>query len=92
MPPDVPAVAEVLPGYAYSSWYGLFGPAQMPAPLVARIADAARAALGSELMRERFRDEGLVPMGTGPDEFGAFVRSEITRWGKVVAATGAKPE
>ena len=90
--PDVPAVAEVLPGYAYSSWYGLFGPAQMPAPLVARIADAARAALGSELMRERFRDEGLVPMGTGPDEFGAFVRSEITRWGKVVAATGAKPE
>ncbi|WP_395348099.1 tripartite tricarboxylate transporter substrate binding protein [Variovorax sp. UC122_21] len=90
--PDVPAVAEVLPGYAYSSWYGLFGPAQMPAPLVARIADAARAALGSELMRARFRDEGLVPMGTGPDEFGAFVRSEITRWGKVVAATGAKPE
>jgi len=90
--PDVPAVAEVLPGYAYSSWYGLFGPAQMPAPLVARIADAARAALGSELMRERFRDEGLVPMGTGPEEFGAFVRSEITRWGKVVAATGAKPE
>ncbi|MFS2052965.1 tripartite tricarboxylate transporter substrate-binding protein, partial [Variovorax sp. CT11-76] len=90
--PEVPAVAEVLPGYAYSSWYGLFGPAQMPAPLVARIADAARAALGSELMRERFRDEGLVPMGTGPDEFGAFVRSEIVRWGKVVAATGAKPE
>lgn len=90
--PDVPAVAEVLPGYAYSSWYGLFGPAQMPAPLVARIADAARAALGSELVRERFRDEGLVPMGTGPDEFGAFVRSEIVRWGKVVAATGAKPE
>lgn len=90
--PEVPAVAEVLPGYAYSSWYGLFGPAQMPAPLVARIADAARAALGSELVRERFRDEGLVPMGTGPDEFGAFVRSEIVRWGKVVAATGAKPE
>lgn len=90
--PNVPAVAEVLPGYAYSSWYGLFGPAQMPAPLVAQIADAARAALKSDIVRERFKDEGLVPMGTGPDEFGAFVGTEITRWGKVVKATGAKPE
>jgi len=90
--PDVPAVAEVLPGYAYSSWYGLFGPANMPRTLVDQIANAARAAGASDTMRARFLDEGLVPMGTGPEEFDKFVRSEITRWGKVVAATGAKPE
>jgi tripartite-type tricarboxylate transporter receptor subunit TctC len=90
--PDVPTVAEVLPGYAYSSWYGLFGPANMPRALADQIADAARAAGASEAMRARFIEEGLVPMGTGPEEFDRFLRSEITRWGKVVAATGAKPE
>jgi tripartite-type tricarboxylate transporter receptor subunit TctC len=90
--PDVPAVAEVLPGYAYSSWYGLFGPAHMAAPLVAQLSGAARAAVTSDALKVRFKDEGLVAMGTGPDEFDKFVRSEITRWGKVVAATGAKPE
>lgn len=90
--PEVPAVAEVLPGYAYSSWYGLFGPAQMPPALAAQISTAATAAVASEDMRRRMQDEGLVAMGTGQEEFGRFVRSEITRWGKVVAATSAKPE
>lgn len=90
--PDVPTVAEVLPGYAYSSWYGLFGPAHMAAPLVTQLSDGARAAVASEALQARFKSEGLVAMGTGPVEFDKFVRSEITRWGKVVAATGAKPE
>jgi len=90
--PDVPTIAEVLPGYAYSSWYGLFGPANMSPALVAKVSSAARAAVASEAMQKRFKDEGLVPMGTGPQEFDKFVRSEIIRWGKVVAATGAKPE
>jgi tripartite-type tricarboxylate transporter receptor subunit TctC len=90
--PDVPTIAEVLPGYAYSSWYGLFGPANMSSAQVAKVSSAARAAVASEAMQKRFKDEGLVPMGTGPVEFDKFVRNEITRWGKVVAATGAKPE
>ena len=90
--PDVPTIAEVLPGYAYSSWYGLFGPANMSPALVAKVSSAARAAVASEAMQKRFKDEGLVPMGTGPVEFDKFVRNEIIRWGKVVAATGAKPE
>ena len=90
--PDVPAVAEVLPGYAYSSWYGLFGPAQMPRALADQIAGAATAAVASGEMRQRLLDEGLVPMGSGPEEFDRFVRSEIVRWGKVVVATGARPE
>lgn len=90
--PDVPAISEVLPGYAYSSWYGLFGPARMSPALVTQISDAARAAIASEAVSDRFKHEGLVAMGTGPQDFDKFVRSEITRWGKVVAATGAKPE
>jgi len=90
--PQVPAVAEVIPGFAYSSWYGLFGPAGLPREQADALSKAALAALASPEMRERLANEGLVPMGTGPQEFDRFVRSEIERWGKVVAATGAKPE
>ena len=90
--PDVPAIAEVLPGYEYSSWYGLFGPARMPKDVVEKLAGAARAALGSPEMAKRLVDEGLVPVGSTPAEFQKFVAAEIVRWGKVVAATGAKPE
>ena len=90
--PDVPAIAEVLPGYEYSSWYGLFGPARMPKDMVDKLAVAARAALGSPEMAKRLVDEGLVPVGSTPAEFQKFVAAEIVRWGKVVAATGAKPE
>lgn len=90
--PNVPTIGELLPGYAYSSWYGLFGPARMAPALVEQLSSAALAGLESEAVRSRFKDEGLVPMGTGPQDFDRFVRSEITRWGKVVALTGAKPE
>jgi tripartite-type tricarboxylate transporter receptor subunit TctC len=90
--PDVPAIAEVLPGYEYNSWYGLFGPARMPKELVDRLAGAARAALASPEMARRLADEGLVPVGSTPAEFQTFVATEIVRWRKVVVATGAKPE
>jgi len=90
--PDVPTVGEVVPGFEYSSWYGLFGPANMPRALVEQFSGAARDALASEDLRQKFSNEGLVPMGLGPREFDQFVRSEIVRWGKVVQATGAKPE
>ncbi|MCZ2499035.1 tripartite tricarboxylate transporter substrate binding protein [Xylophilus sp. Kf1] len=90
--PEVPTVGEVVPGFEYSSWYGLFGPANMPRPLVEQLAGAARAALASEELKQKFATEGLVIMGLGPQEFDRFVRAEIVRWGKVVQATGAKPE
>ncbi|RZL55009.1 MAG: tripartite tricarboxylate transporter substrate binding protein [Variovorax sp.] len=90
--PDVPAIAEVLPGYEYNSWYGLFGPARMPKELVDRLAGAARAALASPEMARRLAEEGLVPVGSTPAEFQTFIATEIVRWRKVVVATGAKPE
>ncbi len=90
--PDVPAISEVLPGYEYSSWYGLFGPARMPREMVDRLAGAARAALASPEMARRLADEGQVPVGRSPAEFQKFVATEIVRWGKVVTAVGAKPE
>ncbi len=90
--PDVPAIAEVLPGYESSAWFGLFGPGQMDPALARRFSDAARQALGSPEVRRRLETEGAVPVGNSPDEFARFVQSEITRWAKVVKFSGAKPE
>ncbi|MEJ8838416.1 tripartite tricarboxylate transporter substrate binding protein [Ramlibacter sp. AN1133] len=90
--PDVPAIAEVLPGYQSSAWFGLFGPARMPPELVRRMSDAARQAIATPEVKKRIENEGAAPVGNAPDEFARFVHEEIARWGKVVKYSGAKPE
>jgi tripartite-type tricarboxylate transporter receptor subunit TctC len=90
--PDVPAIAEALPGYESSAWFGLFGPARMPADRVRQIGDAARNALQQADMRQRLETEGAIPVGNSTEQFAAFVQSEITRWAKVVKFSGARPE
>lgn len=89
--PDVAPVADVLPGFDYSSWYGLFGPAGMAPELAAQMAAAAKASLASPEFQQRLLSEGLTPIGSTPAEFGQFIRQEIVRWTKVVATTGARP-
>lgn len=90
--PDAPAIAEVLPGYESSAWFGLFGPARMPPDLVKRLSDTARQAVASPDVRRRIEFEGATPVGNAPDEFARFVSAEIGRWAKVVKYSGAKPE
>lgn len=90
--PDVPAIAEVLPGYESSAWFGLFGPGQMNPELARRISDAARQAIASPDVKRRLEHEGAVPVGNSPEEFARFVQAEIPRWAKVVQFSGAKPE
>lgn len=90
--PNVPAIAEVLPGYESSAWFGLFGPGQMNPDIARRFSDAARQAIASPDVRRRLELEGAVPVGNSPDEFARFVQSEITRWSKVVKFSGARPE
>ena len=90
--PEVPAIAETLPGYESSAWFGLFGPARMSAEVVRKLSDAARHALEQPDMRKRLDTEGAIPVGNSPAQFSEFVRSEIPRWAKVVKFSGAKPE
>lgn len=90
--PDVPAIAEVLPGFESSAWFGLFGPARMAPDVVQRISDAARAAVRSEGMRRRLEADGALPVGNAPEEFAAFVKADVPRWARLVRYSGAKPE
>lgn len=90
--PDVPAIAEVLPGYESSAWFGLFGPARMAPELARRISDAARQAIAAPEVRRRLDAEGAQAVGNSPEEFSKFVQGEIQRWARVVKFSGAKPE
>jgi len=90
--PDVPAIAEVLPGYESSAWFGLFAPGKMNPDLARRLSDAARQAIASPEVRRRLESEGAIPVGNSPDEFARFVQAEIPRWAKVVKFAGAQPE
>jgi tripartite-type tricarboxylate transporter receptor subunit TctC len=90
--PDVPAIAEVLPGYESSAWFGLFAPGRMEPGLSRRLADAARQAVQSVEVRRRIEADGASAVGNSPEEFSRFVQSEIERWAKVVQFSGAKPE
>jgi tripartite-type tricarboxylate transporter receptor subunit TctC len=91
--PDVPTIAESgYPGFAAMQWYGLFAPAATPKDIVAKINRDAVKALRDPGVAERLMSEGAEPVGDTPAEFGAFVKSEIELWGKVIRESGAKVE
>jgi len=90
--PDVPAIADILPGFESSAWFGLFGPAKLPPDLLHTWSDAARAAVQSPDVRRRIEAEGATPVGNSPQEFARFVVTDIARWREVVKFSGAKPE
>jgi tripartite-type tricarboxylate transporter receptor subunit TctC len=90
---DVPTVAEAgLPGYECTAWGGMIGPANMPRDLVLRLAKEIIATLSQKDVIERMLSEGTVPTPSGPDEFLAFQKSELKKWGAVVKLAGIKPE
>ena len=88
--PDLPAMAEALPGYEVVGWYGVIGPAGMPAPLVARLHDELVRVLAQPDVRERILHDGSEPVGTTPREFGEFMAADLAKWAKVVKQSGAK--
>ncbi len=89
--PDVPTSAEAgLPDYRAYSWFGVFAPAGTPAPIVARMNQAVREAVLDPANRQRLEEQDLPPIMEGsPQQFAAFLRSELTTWVPVVRASGA---
>ncbi|WP_431284586.1 Bug family tripartite tricarboxylate transporter substrate binding protein [Humitalea sp. 24SJ18S-53] len=82
--PDVPAVAETLPGFEMSTWSGIFAPAGTPPAIIARVDAATRIAMRDPEMLARFEQLGNEPFDAGPEEFAAFVRTEIVNWTQIV--------
>lgn len=90
--PDVPAIAETVPGYEASAWFGAAAPKGTPAYAIARLNREFNAALADPVVRARLADLGGVPIPGTPEEFWALQRMETERWAKVVQSSGAKAE
>jgi tripartite-type tricarboxylate transporter receptor subunit TctC len=90
--PDVPAVADTVPGYEASAWFGMSAPKGTPAAVIARLNREVNAALADPVMKAKLADLGGVPMGGTPEQFWAIHRMETEKWAKVVQASGAKAE
>ncbi len=90
--PAVPTVAESgLPGYEVTQWWGLLAPAGTPRPVVMKLHEAIVRALQSADIRQRWADLATEPGDNTPEEFLAFIKSEIARWAPVIKAFGAQP-
>ncbi|GAB3666750.1 tripartite tricarboxylate transporter substrate binding protein [Ramlibacter alkalitolerans] len=87
---NLPAIAETVPGYAVESWYGLFAPAGTPPDVLAKLHDAARKATGTPAFRKMIEPEGLAVSAGAPAELDAYVRSETTRWARIVKENNVK--
>jgi tripartite-type tricarboxylate transporter receptor subunit TctC len=90
--PDIPAIAETLPGYSADTWYGLFAPRGTPKEVVTKIYAVMAKALRTTEVREKLLAQGADPAGNTPEEFAIFMRAETAKWGKVVKDSGARPD
>ncbi|MFH1029262.1 MAG: tripartite tricarboxylate transporter substrate binding protein [Pseudomonadota bacterium] len=82
--PDVPTVAETLPGFEISQWYGMLAPAGLPTPIVERLANEFKEILNSEDMKKRFLMQGVEAEYMGLAEFGPFLENDVAKWKAVV--------
>jgi tripartite-type tricarboxylate transporter receptor subunit TctC len=89
--PGVPTMAEAgMPDFDTSLWFGLLAPTGTPRPVIEKLAASARKAMHAPEAIETLRKQGYEPFDAGPDEFAAFIRSEITRWSNVARVAGLK--
>jgi tripartite-type tricarboxylate transporter receptor subunit TctC len=90
--PDVPILADYLPGYEASAWYGLGVPRGTPAEAISKLNATVNAILADPAVKKRFAEVGATLISTSPADFGKYVADETEKWGKVVKFSGAKPD
>src|SRR5262249_16844248 len=90
--PDIPTVADFVPGYEASAWYGIGAPKNTPTEIISKLNATINANLPDPVVKERFDSMG-APLLTGwAGEFGKYVAEETEKWAKVVKFSGAKPD
>ena len=82
--PELPAIAETLPGYEISQWVGVLAPANTPRDIISTLHASIAKAINAPKVAQQFAAVGSQPVGNSPEEFAAHIRSEITKWEKVV--------
>ena len=88
--PDVPAIAEAVPGYDGTLWIGLFAPAGLPAAVQTTLQDATRQALAAPDLREKLAQQGVeIAEPTSPEQFSTLLRNDLAKWARIVASSGA---
>jgi len=88
--PELPAVAEMLPGFEVVGWYGVIGPANLPNSIVTRLHEAFVRVLSQREVRERIVADGSEPVGSTPEDFRQFMLADLAKWAKLVKQSGAK--
>jgi tripartite-type tricarboxylate transporter receptor subunit TctC len=88
--PDMPAVAEALPGFEVVGWYGVLGPANLPKPIVERLHEELVRALRSPDVSQRIVADGSEPVGSSPEDFRRYMHADLDKWAKLVKESGAK--
>lgn len=91
--PDVPTLAESgMPGFEVSAWQGVMAPANTPQPIINRLNTELMKALQDPDVQKKLAVQGAIPLGSTPEEYGAYVKSELTRWAGIVKQTGVSLE
>jgi tripartite-type tricarboxylate transporter receptor subunit TctC len=90
--PDIPTVAEFVPGYEASSWFGVGAPRNTPAAIVDKLNKEINAGLVDPKLKARFADLGSTVLPGSPDDFGKLIADETEKWGKVIRAAHIRPE
>src|SRR5262249_33553842 len=90
--PDVPTVAETVPGVAMAPWIGIIVPTKTPKDVVARLSQETLAVMRDPEVVKLLTDQQVTPMATGPQEFEALIKTDLAKWEKVVKTAGIKAE
>jgi tripartite-type tricarboxylate transporter receptor subunit TctC len=91
--PELPTMSEAgVPGYEFSTWYGLLVPGRTPAAIVGQLNGVSVKVLQSAALKEQFSAQGLEAASTSPAGFGAYLKSEVAKWGKVIRTANIKAE